>query len=195
MAHKRGLISEMGKDVLKNICVDYIVNELSRQEIADKYNITPGLCGAIVLKMDLVNRREKYRERVIEKALEKCSKYQAKIIADVTQMFAKHIDHMELARRIQDKKMLTHNQVKELVAIFSLIAKERRLDNDEPTSHVAATVKVELPEGMPVISKDQTIDVTPKKEEPKKIEKPPIKKETKTPHVKIDEDSVMPSIL
>ena len=146
-------VKDLTTSLLAEISIDFIVNEMSRQGLQKKYNITPWVCDVIVNRNNLVSRREEYRNKVLDKSIDKCSTYQAKMMFKITRLLAKHIDAIDLINQAGKDHKLTSEEVRDMIAILTTISKEKRLNYNEPTEIRDIKVKVSFPEGYQRITK------------------------------------------
>jgi hypothetical protein len=142
----KGKSNNISRSIVDSFCLDYIINEKSVPELSEKYNFSPVLCHEIVIRMQLVKKRDTYRKRVLDKALNRCATYQSKIIGRATEMLSKHIEALSVKQRQQTQQMLSSNEIKDVMGILQIISKEYRLDNNQPTDNVVKQVQVLFPD-------------------------------------------------
>jgi hypothetical protein len=161
---------------VEEIALDFIVNDKTKSDIQRDYNLSRHLVSTIVKEMNLLEKRERYKERVLEKSLEKCSSYQSKIIYKATEILNNHIEKLSNKMKEPNAPLLSSSEVRDVMSILQIVSKENRLDNEQPTDRTIKEVKVQFPEGFrPITSKREVIvdadykDVK-KQEETKEVE-------------------------
>ncbi len=151
----------MDSKTLNEICLDFCVKDMTRAEIMTKYKLSITLYILIHKKYKLLERKQKYREKVIDKSIEQCSRHQAKIVSQITSLFSNHVDNVAVLGRKQKYGALTHSQITDLVAIYTIVSKEQRLDNGQATSNIHSKIEVAMPDGYPVISDNKVVKPPP----------------------------------
>lgn len=141
-------VKKLTRETIRNIALDYIVHELSRSQICQKYNVTFNAWTAIYSRMALADKRDEYRKTVMKKAMERLSDVQASAIAKSVKILSKHLDKVD---RLNQVEMLDSETVNDVLKVFAHFAKEKRLDEEKPTDNLGITVKVVMPDSMPVI--------------------------------------------
>jgi len=169
-------LKELTRKIIEQVALDFIVNEKTKKEITVSHNLSDGVAQSLISRLGLVHKREKYRERVLDKALERCSTFQSKIIYKATEILHSHVEKLSVRSREQGKALLSSSEIRDVMAILQIISKEHRLDHDKPTDRTIKEVRVSFPEGYtPITSKPDVIvdaviqDV--KEEEPVEEEK------------------------
>lgn len=180
---------ELPKGALRKITYDYIVHDMGRGEITVKYNISDYSYHVIVRRCDLVKKREQYRKMVLQKSLEKLADKQSQAICDSVEVMLSHVGSV---KEIQRSGILPSEIINDVMKIYTVMTKEKRLDEDRPTSNLGITVKVIMPEMPHLGQKKPTIDVTqPKPAEPPKPDTQPSAEAPKQEvSVKVDEGIV-----
>jgi len=142
---------------LEDIALDFIVNDKTKAEIQRDHNISKYLVDTLIKKMNLVSKKEKYRDKILEKALDRCSTYQSKIIYRATEIINGHIEKLASQQKRSESKLLMSSEIRDVMAILQITSKEYRLDHDKPTDRSIREVKVSFPEGYAPITQKQTI--------------------------------------
>lgn len=137
-------LGEISRRALEEISLDFIVNELPRREIVNKYHLSDDMLTAIVKQLELHKKRDAYRKKVLDKSLERCSTLQSKIIYKATDMLATHIDDLSKIKKKKPDVPLSSGEIRDVMAIFALISKENKLSNDQATERIVSKVKVEF---------------------------------------------------
>lgn len=163
---------EINSDILKEIAVDFIVHEMKQADICKKHNISSRALRHIVDAGKFVKKREAYKKKVLDKALEKCSNQQANIIYKATSLLDKHVNDLYNASCRQKKRELTSAEVRDILGILAVVSKEHRLDNDEPTEKIVKKVQVEFPAGFQPITQRRDVIVEAEVVQPKEVEEP-----------------------
>ncbi len=187
MDHKKKTVRDLTADLIKQISLDFIVNEMTKIQLMEKYNITRNCCTDIVVRNECVKLRENYRFKVLDKTIDRCSTYQSKTMFKITKLLADHVDAIAIVKKAGqgEGKKLTGDEVKDMISILQTISKEKRLDADKPTEIRDVKVKVEFPDGYQPIN--PAIEVNSKETEEAEIVKPQKIKEEKKE--KVEEDT------
>lgn len=151
-------IEEITQKKVEEIALDFIVNNKSQSQLQKEYNLSAYFVRTLVEEMNLIKKREKYKEKVLDKSLEKCSNYQAKIIYKATELIHQHIDKLYESQKESDSPILNSAEIRDVMAILQMISKEHRLDHDKPTDRSVKEVMVSFPEGfVPITHNRPTI--------------------------------------
>lgn len=164
-------VTELTRDIINNVALDFIVNEKDKKQIALENNLSENTMNVLIQRLNLSKKRDKYREKVLDKSLERCSTYQSKIIYKATEILHNHVETLSQKTREQGKVMLSSAEIRDVMAILQIISKEHRLDNDKPTDRTIKEVRVSFPEGYTPITQKPDVIVEAEfkdiKEEPK----------------------------
>lgn len=151
-------VNDLTREIINEIALEFIVNEKSTKDLMDKYNLSKNSILAIIERGNLVQKRDKYREKVLDRSLERCANYQSKIIFKATELLHEHVEKLSQRARKNANSILSSAEIRDVMAILSIISKEHRLDNDKPTDRTIKTVDVQFPEGfIPITRKPDVI--------------------------------------
>lgn len=137
------------------IALEYVIKCASISEIARKFGVMHSSVKKVVKQLNLEEKRSKYQKEVLSKAIQKCSEKQSDIISRSTDILNIHVKKLQdRQRKLTGDKTLTNNDIRDILAIISIIAKEHRLDNNKATE-IVDNVNVVMPETFfPILNKD-----------------------------------------
>jgi hypothetical protein len=142
-------VGDLQSEILQQIAVDYIVNDMACKDAVAKYNITPGAYYEIRDRMGLIKKREDYRKKILDKAIDKLANKKSKILVDAVDVLLKHVEGV---KNLQQNEMpvLPTSIVNDIIKIAALISNEKRLDEGKATENIGVKVIVEMPDIMVV---------------------------------------------
>lgn len=181
-APKRG--QPLTTATLKAIALDFIVEEMPRGKVIEKYHLTEAMFALVVDHLDLNRKKEDYRRRLVDKALAKLAEKQSVAMSKAIKILLRQLDHIE---KIQDymasmpedptldpilqlhnklRKVLPSEIVNDVMKIFALVAKDNKLNpsNIDLGDNKVAKVIVEMA-NVPAFGRG-AIDVTPQPPNP-----------------------------
>ena len=140
---------QIPKKILRKIITEYVALETPNKDICTKYHISKHVLDEIVKRLELLRKRDEYRRTVVQKALDRLSDRQSRIIVDSVELM---FNHLQSAKRSQIYGTLDSETINDVMKIHALITKTKALAEGKATENMAITVQVELPHNMPVIS-------------------------------------------
>jgi hypothetical protein len=190
-------VGDLSSETIKAFAVDFIVHNLSCRDAIAKYHITHGAYYEIRDRMDLIKKRDAYKQKVLDKALNKLAQKQSQILVDTVEILFKHVSAVKNRQATSDFAELDSEVINDIMKIAALLQKEKRLDEDKPTDNVQVKVIVEMPDVM-YIGQKPAIPVQHEEaqvvaQEEKVIEAP--KQETPLTDVKVKADDDIVGII
>ena len=184
--------SDLNAELIQEICVDFIVNEKTRIELENKYHVSAAALKEIIERFELVERRDEYQNQVLDKALTRCSKYQSEIIYKATEILHNHVVQVSELQKSQKYNILSSSEIRDIMAILSIISKENRLDNEHPTERTVGTVEVEFAGGYQGVQVRDVVNIEQEEEIPeaetKQIEPPQPEEDEDDVEVEFDDE-------
>lgn len=144
-------LGDLTPEIVRSICIDFIVNERSSVEIQRKFNISESAFYAIRDRLDLIKRRDKYRTKVLDKALSKLANKQSVMLVKAVKILSKHMEKIDGFQKISGDMPLPSKLVQDVMNIYSIFQKEKRLDEDKPTDNLGVNVKVQFDDSIPIL--------------------------------------------
>ena len=163
----RKQIGDINNDLIRQICVDYIVHELPSEQLCTKYQITRLALYHITARMSLPKRREKYRRLVLDKAIRKFSHKQSVLLTKSLQIILKHVEAVECIQKESENGFLSEKTLNGVMKAFEIMTKEQRLDKGESTENLGVKVTVVMDQSVPIIGEFKQMPPTPQPEAPK----------------------------
>lgn len=142
--------NELGEEMLRQFSIDYITKDIPDVKLMEKYNISKCALYVIVNRMDLARKKLAYRDKVLEKALNKLATKQSSTLVKTMDIMLDHIGGIQRIQREGDSPVLPSKIIEDVMKIHEIMLKEKRLNEEKPTENIGLRVTVEMP-NIPVI--------------------------------------------
>lgn len=150
---------------VKVMLLDYVVNNMTLQDIATKNNYPFSLVKKIATKFSFYTKKKEYEDKLLKTVLNKTQKKQAQLIATITEAISIQVRRIVKKQMEDENYIISNNNMKDLLSSLTIFSKEHRLDNDKPTDNNAVQVLVSFANDVPIVTenhlnKNNVIDVT-----------------------------------
>lgn len=188
---KREPPKRVSTDQLREIGIDYIVHEMTRDQICEKYHLSRMGWGRICERMNLVERRLNYRKKLLDQALEKIAGKKNEIFVKAIEVMLCQINSISEWQRLQaaapidpnDKngkidhamrKILKSDYINDVMKMVVLMANDAKTGGVGAEAGKITKVTVEMGSTSAVFTTPATaIDVESTPVEQSKIEEKP----------------------
>ena len=187
---------------LKSIAMDYIVHDLPRGKIREKYNLSDVTYEHVLAHLDLVRKKTEYRRKLIDRAVEKMSEKQTIAMTKAIKILLRQLDHVEKIQDYMDtlpedetdptlklhsklRKLLPTDIVNDVIKTFVMITKESKANPNLDLGEMKVSKVIVEMANVPVFSRTGIVDVTPN-EIPEAVEVPKVEEKKEEIKVEID---------
>ncbi len=165
-------------ELVKSMLVDYVVNDLSVQQLSDKYHITIEIARKIYKGYSFQKRKEDYQNKLYDAVLKKVAKSQTGLIAKITEAITIQVNRILLLQAKDPTYMISNNNMKDLLSSLTIFTREFKDSTNPANDKRVVNINVEMPNYIPIVTDNNKTIVDINNEEPINVE-PEIKEQSK----------------
>lgn len=139
-------------EFVKSMMIDFVVHDMNSTQLMQKYNLTQQLCIAVIREYKFREKRMTYKNKLLDKALDRLAYRQANILNAVTLILEKQVKRLMKQQAHDPDKLIDSNRMKELIATYAIVTKEHRLNNDQATDNTSLSISVTMGSDIPIVT-------------------------------------------